>query len=102
MTAYNVVRFRVKPGMEEKFVASQRQSIEGEAAIPGSLSAALVKTGDRQYCFVGRWEQYDDIVGARPQMISFLNEVRDCLEDLGGGLGVTDPISGVAVIERTA
>ena len=100
MTAYNVVRFRVKAGMEEAFIASQRKSIESED-LPGSLSAALIKTGDRQYCFVGRWEEFDNIVGARPQMISFLNEVRGYLEDLGGGLGVTDPISGLAVIERT-
>ena len=101
MTAYNVVRFRVKPGMEEKFIASQRKSIEGEGDMPGSLSAALVKTGDRQYCFVGRWESFDAIAAARPQMISFLNEVREYLEDLGGGLGVTDPVSGEAVVERT-
>jgi quinol monooxygenase YgiN len=101
MTAYNVVRFRVKPGMEEAFIASQRKSIEGDADMPGSLSAALVKTGERQYCFVGRWADYDSIVAARPQMISFLNEVREYLEDLGGGLGVTDPASGVAVVERT-
>jgi hypothetical protein len=97
MTAYNVVRFRVKPGMEDKFLASQRRSLEGD--LPGSLSAALVKTGDRSYCFVGRWESFDDIVAARPQMIGFLNEVRDLLEDLGNGLGVSDPVSGEAVIE---
>ena len=99
MTAYNVVRFRVKPGMEDKFLAGQRKSIEG-TALPGALSAAVVKTGDRQYCFVGRWESFDSIVGARPQMIGFLDEVRDCLEDLGGGLGVTDPVAGEAVVER--
>jgi hypothetical protein len=97
MTAYNVVRFRVKPGMEEKFLASQRRSLEGD--MPGSLSAALIKTGDRSYCFVGRWESFDDIVAARPKMIGFLDEVRDLLEDLGGGLGVSDPVSGDAVIE---
>jgi len=100
MTAYNVVRFRVKPGMEEAFIASQRKSIDG-GDMPGSLSAALVKTGERQYCFVGRWEEFDSIAAARPQMISFLNEVREYLEDLGDGLGVTDPVSGTAVIERT-
>ena len=99
MTAYNIVRFRVKPGMEEAFLASQRKSID-EQDLPGALSAALVKTGDRQYCFVGRWDDFDSIVAARPRMIGFLDEVRDYLEDLGGGLGVTDPASGSAVIER--
>ena len=99
MTAYNVVRFKVKPGMEEKFLASQRKSLEED--LPGSISAALVKTGDRAYCFVGRWESFDDIVAARPQMIGFLDGVRDLLEDLGGGLGVSDPVSGEAVMEMT-
>lgn len=28
--------------------------------------------------------------------------VRDLLEDLGGGLGVTDPVSGTAVVELPA
>ena len=102
MTAYNVVRFRVRPGMEDAFVASQRKSIEGNPNLAGSLSAALVKTGERQYCFVGRWDDFDSIIAARPQMIRFLDEVREYLEDLGGGLGVTDPVSGVAVVERTS
>lgn len=98
MTAYNVVRFRVKPGMEEKFVASQRKSFDSD--MPGSQSAALIDTGDRTYCFVGVWDSFDAIVKARPQMISFLDEVRDCLEDLGNGKGLTDPVSGQAVVER--
>jgi hypothetical protein len=97
MTAYNVVRFRVKPGMEDKFVASQRASLEGE--MKGALDAALIKTGDRTYCFIGKWKSFEDIVAARPRMIGSLDEVRGYLEDLGGGLGVTDPISGTAVIE---
>jgi len=101
MTAYNVVRFRVKPGMEDAFVETQRKSIEGED-MPGSSLFALIKTGDRQYCAVGRWNSFDDIVAARPKMISFLDEVRPYLEDLGNGLGVTDPVSGTVVVERTA
>lgn len=101
MTAYNVVRFRVKPGMEAAFLASQRRSIE-ESNLPGAVSAALVHTGERQYCFVGCWDDFDSIVSARPQMLGFLDEVRDYLEDLGGGLGVTDPVSGVAVFEHTS
>jgi hypothetical protein len=34
-------------------------------------------------------------------MIASLDGVRHLLEDLGGGLGVTDPVSGEAVIEYT-
>ena len=32
-------------------------------------------------------------------MIARLDEIRGLLEDLGGGLGVTDPISGETVFE---
>jgi hypothetical protein len=100
MTAYNVVRFRVKPGMEDAFLASQRKSLEQQ--MPGALDGALIKTGERSYCFVGKWDKFDSIVAARPTMISFLDEIRPYLEDLGNGLGVTDPVSGETVAERTA
>jgi hypothetical protein len=100
MTAYNVVRFRVKAGMEDAFLASQRRSLEQQ--MPGALDGALIKTGERSYCFVGKWDRFESIVAARPTMISFLDEVRPYLEDLGNGLGVTDPVSGETVAERTA
>ena len=49
MTAYNVVRFRVKPGLEEQFIEAHRRSI---TPFKGFLGADLVKIGDRNYCFV--------------------------------------------------
>jgi hypothetical protein len=33
-----------------------------------------------------------------PIMIATLNSFRETLEDLGGGLGVTDPVSGPVVL----
>jgi hypothetical protein len=96
MTAFNVVRFRVKPGLEESFIARHRDAGRDMA---GFRRGALVKTGDRAYCMVGEWESISDIVNARPQMIAVLDAIRDLLEDLGGGLGVTDPVSGEAVVE---
>jgi|SRR5688572_8130650 hypothetical protein len=98
MTAYNVVRFRVKPGMEQEFVARQKKSLNED--FPGGQSFALIKTGERTFCFVGAWDGFDAIVAARPKMIASLDDVRDLLEDLGGGLGVTDPVSGEAVLEK--
>jgi len=98
MTAYNAVRFRVKPGMEDKFIELQREALGDEMA--DALDAALIKTGDRTYCFIGKWKSFDDLVAARPKMIASLDQIRDLLEDLGGGLGVTDPVSGSAVLEK--
>jgi len=40
------------------------------------------------------------MAAARPQMIAILDTIRDMLEDLGGGLGVTDPVSGEVVVEQ--
>jgi quinol monooxygenase YgiN len=98
MTAYNVVRFRVKPGSDEAFVERQRASFEG-TRMEGNQRIALVKTGDSAYCVVGIWDSFDAIVAARPAMIAALDDVRDLLEDLGNGLGLTDPVSGDAVLE---
>jgi hypothetical protein len=39
------------------------------------------------------------LANARPHMIATLNSFRDTLEDLGGGLGVTDPVAGPVVLE---
>ena len=38
------------------------------------------------------------LAAARPHMIATLETFRDTLEDLGGGLEVTDPVSGPVVL----
>jgi hypothetical protein len=97
VTAYNVVRFRVKPGRDRDFIARHEEM--GRTKMGGLRKGALVKTGERAYCLVAEWDSFDSIVKARPQMIANLDAMRDMLEDLGGGLGVTDPVSGETVLE---
>ena len=48
---------------------------------------------------VGEWESFDSLAAARPQMIGVLDSFRADLEDLGNGLGVTDPVSGDVVVD---
>jgi hypothetical protein len=96
MTAYNVVRFRVKPGRDQDFIDLHRKA---NADFKGWRSGALVKTGNQTYCFVGEWDSFDNIVAARPGMVGMLDSFRDMLEDLGNGLGVTDPVSGETVLQ---
>jgi len=40
----------------------------------------------------------DALANARSNMIKTLDSFRHILEDLGGGLGVTDPVSGLVVL----
>ncbi len=96
MTAFNVVRFRVKPGREEEFLEAHRRS---RADFAGFKRFVMIKTGDRAYCVIGEWDSFQSLAAARPTMIALLDTFRDTLEDLGGGLGVTDPISGEVILE---
>jgi hypothetical protein len=96
MTAYNVVRVRVKAGREKEFLEKNR---EGTMSMQGFRKLDIVKTGDRSYCLIGEWDKFDSIVAARPAMIKVLDGIRPMLEDLGSGLGVTDPVSGEVVLE---
>jgi hypothetical protein len=97
VAAYNVVRFRVKPGREDEFL--EKNQAMSDRPMEGFIRGALIKTGDRTYCLIGEWDDFDSVVAARPEMIGILDTFRDTLEDLGGGLGVTDPVSGEVVVE---
>ena len=97
MTAYNVVRMRVKSGREKDCLAKTKEL--GRQQLTGYRKGFVVKTGERAYCSIGEWDSMDSIVAARPKMIGMLDTFRDLLEDLGGGLGVTDPVSGEVVVE---
>lgn len=96
MRAYNVVRFRVKPGCEQAFEEAHRTF---GAPPEGAQGLVLVRTGERTYCVIGAWDGMDALVAARPRMIANLDRIRPLLEDLGGGLGLTDPVSGEVVVE---
>jgi quinol monooxygenase YgiN len=96
MSAFNVVRFRVKPGHEQEFIELHRKAKRDSA---GFQRGSLIRTGDRTFCFIGEWRSMQDIVEFRPKMANILDSMREVLEDLGGGLGLTDPVSGESVLE---
>jgi Antibiotic biosynthesis monooxygenase len=99
MTAFNIVRFRVKPGHQEQFIAQHRGMNPG---LKGFRGGSLVRTGENTFCFIGEWASYQKIVDARPLMSGILDAFRGHLEDQGGGLGVTDPVSGEVVVKLPA
>ena len=98
MTAFNVVRFRVKTGAEEKFLEEHRKA---NANFPGFRHGSMIKSGDRRYCFIGEWDTLANVRDAEASMVKLLDRFRDTLEDVGGSLGVTDPVSGEVVVEIT-
>ena len=95
MTAFNAVRFRVKPGRDQDFLDAHANV---HRDWPGLARATIIKTGDRGYCIIAEWTDAEALARARPNMIATLNSFRDTLEDLGGGLGVTDAVSGPVVM----
>ncbi len=95
MAAFNVVRFRVKPGREQEFLDAHTKV---QRNWPGLTHANMIKTGECTYCIIAEWADMDSLANARSSMIATLDSFRDTLEDLGGGLGVTDPVSGPVVL----
>ncbi len=95
MTAFNAVRFKVKPGREQEFLDAHRNV---HAEWPGLRHVNIIKTGERSYCIIAEWSDVDSLAKARPNMIQTLDSFRATLEDLGDGRGVTDAVSGPVVL----
>lgn len=95
MSAFNSVRFRVKPGQDQAFLDAHKNVAANWA---GLKHASLIKTGERTYCIIGEWDSMDALVNARPHMIATLDTFRHTLEDQGGGIGLTDPAAGPVVL----
>jgi quinol monooxygenase YgiN len=90
MTAFNAVRFKVKPGREQEFFDAHRAVARDW---PGLRRVNMIQTGDGSYCIIGEWDDMDAMAAARPHMIATLDTFRDTLE------GDTDPVSGPVVLE---
>ena len=67
MTAFNAVRFRVKPVREQEFLDAHKKV---EATWPGLRYMNMIKTGERTYCIIAEWSDMDALARARPQMIA--------------------------------
>lgn len=96
MTAFGVVRFRPKSGRHEEFENLFRNLPRN---FEGLRKFSLIKTADGTYCSIGEWDSFDHMVAARPKMIGNLDTFRHTLDDFGDDRGVTDAISGEAIIE---
>jgi antibiotic biosynthesis monooxygenase (ABM) superfamily enzyme len=95
MTAFNSVRFKVKPGREAEFLDAHRRIA---ADWPGLRRAHIIETGAGGYCLIAEWDDMAALARAREAMIATLNSFRDTLEELGEGRGVTDAVAGPVVL----
>ena len=95
MTAFNTVRFRIKPDRDQDFLDAH-SNVHQEW--PGLVHANIIKLGEHSYSLIAEWTDAEALAQARVNMIATLNTFRDTLEDLGGGLGVTDAVSGSVVM----
>ena len=57
MTAFNAVRFRVKPGREQEFLDAHKKV---ERSWAGLQRVNIIKTGDRTYCIIAEWTDMDE------------------------------------------
>lgn len=96
MTAFNVVKFQLKSGAEAQFLDAHRA---GRANWPGLMRGTIIRTGEGSYCLIGEWSDQEALGAARAAMIGTLDGFREVLQDLGEGHGVTDAVSGPAVLD---
>ncbi len=52
MTAFNVVRFKVKPGMAEAFLGAHRDIAQSWS---GLRHANIIEAGEGRYCIIAEW-----------------------------------------------
>jgi quinol monooxygenase YgiN len=90
MSAFNVVRFRIKPGRNQEFLDAHQKA---DRDWPGLRHINLIQTGDQTYCIIGEWDDMDSIAAARPNMIATLDTFRQTID------GMTDPVSGPVVLK---
>ena len=99
MTAYSIVRLRVKPGRDQEFIDRLRQALSASPP-EGLREAVVIRLGGNLYCCLLEWESYDAIADGRAASRAVVDAFRDLLEDLGD-VGVTYAVSGDAVHESS-
>jgi hypothetical protein len=95
MTAYGIVRTRIKAGREQELfnlIGQQRQP-------KGLRRNVFVRLGGDRYCSLLEWDSYQALVNGRVEGRKVMDAIRHLLEDMGGDLGVTYPVSGEAIYE---
>jgi hypothetical protein len=89
------VRFLVKNGKVDEFLDGVKENTN-----QGETYSHTVKTGDLTFVWNAIFESEEALINARSGMISNLDRLRDCLQEISPELGVTDPVSGPIIEEK--
>jgi hypothetical protein len=98
MTAFNLVRFRVKPVSEGDFIAAHCAIRQG---CSGVRKGSLTKPGDQTLCIIGVWSGMRALANACPKLIGVPDGVHHFSKIWATVWGVTDPVCFKAVRERS-
>ena len=93
----SVVKFKVITEEENNFIEAMKKYNLPD----GLIYRKLIKTGEYSYCSIIEWLNEEALENARPQMIAFLDTIRNMLIEFSQELGITDPASGPVVIDQS-
>ena len=73
MSGFNVVRFTVKDGMDDKFISANEKF---NFDVPGFKHGNMIKTGDHNYCFIAEWDSASDSMKAEDKCLTAIPMLR--------------------------
>jgi hypothetical protein len=96
--SHDRIQCRTLPGQARARAGIPRRAPERQNGLERHPQSEHDQDRERTYCIIAEWDDMADLIAARPKMIATLDTFGDTLEDLGGGLGITDPVSGPVVL----
>ena len=97
MKSCNEVRNQVKAEHKYEYIKAMSKL----ELMESNLSHKPIQTGDYQFCEIYEWETEEALASAMSNMIKFLDTFRHMIEEISPELGVTDPVSGPIIVERS-
>ncbi len=97
MNYSNIVQFKPKQGEFDHVV----HALSNIDLFDGMIETFVVKINEDTCCSIGIWESEAHLINARPQMIEFLDSIRDKLDIISDEHGVTAPLSGPVIHQKS-
>ena len=92
----NIVRFKVKPEHINDYI----EALQKQPVWNGNIEGRTIQTGENTFCAYGLWESKAAMDAEMDSMVSWLDTIREMLDEISPDLGLTDPVSGPVIWER--